>query len=403
MAWKERVGKNSWRVRFRRDDDTIGNVTGFTSEEDANNYALDMESDQRKGSWIDPTAGQLTINEFIPDWLDALDVDSRTEDNYRSILRNHIQPRWGKTALAEVSNLKVQAWRKHLRASGLATVTVDGFVKLLSLLLSDAADEKLIGANPIRGGRRRGRRQHHARTPEKVWAEPDELLLVVDNMAAYYGPGGAVMTTTAGWTGARWGELTSLQRRHLHLFDDDTGYFDIDPDTGALHEDNQGNLWLGPPKTPESARRVHLAPFNVRLLRAHLHTHDSPTVFPAPDGGWHRRSNFSRRAMRPAADGTQHHARLDTLLHPAKPGLTFHGTRHGHKTWMIADAIPEAAQDLRLGHLMPDKVRKTYSHIAPSVEARLLECLQERWEKAVLNSNHQLDTTWRAAAKPRHG
>jgi hypothetical protein len=247
MAWVEQTGENSWRVRFRRGDGTIGDVTGFTSEDTADNYALDLESDQRQGAWIDPTAGRLTINEFVPEWLAALDVDRRTDDNYRSIVRNHIQPRWGQTALADISNLKVQGWKKDLRATGLAKITVDGVVKLLSLLLSDAADEKLIGANPIRGARRRGRRHHEARTPEKVWAEPGELLLVCDNMAVHYGPGGAVLTATAGWTGARWGELTGLQRPNLHLFDDDTGYFDIDPDIGALHEDAKGNLWLGPP------------------------------------------------------------------------------------------------------------------------------------------------------------
>jgi integrase len=121
-------------------------------------------------------------------------------------------------------------------------------------------------------------------------------------------------------------------------------------------------------------------------------------VFPAPDGGWHRRSNFTRRAMRPAADGTRPRTRAQVPLQPAKPGLTFHGARHSHKTWMIADGIPEAAQDLRLGHLMPDKVRKTYSHVAASVEARLLECLHDRWEEAVRNAHHDLDITWRDAA-----
>jgi integrase len=143
---------------------------------------------------------------------------------------------------------------------------------------------------------------------------------------------------------------------------------------------------------------VHLVPFNVRLLRTHLATHDHPMVFPAPDGGWHRRSNFSRRAMRPAADGTPPRTRAQVHLQPAKPGLTFHGARHGHKTWMIADGIPEAAQDLRLGHLMADKVRKTYSHVAASVEASLLECLQDRWDKAVASSAHHLDASWRDAA-----
>src|SRR5207253_1869805 len=120
-----------------------------------------------------------------------------------------------------------------------------------------------------------------------------------------------------------------------------------------------------------------LAPFNVRLLRAHLATHDHPHVFVSPEGDLLRRSNFSRRAMRPAADGTLQCSNPKMRLEPAKPGLTFHGTRHGHKTWMIADGIPEIDQALRLGHVLPDKVRETYSHVAASVEARLLECLQQ--------------------------
>jgi integrase len=46
-------------------------------------------------------------------------------------------------------------------------------------------------------------------------------------------------------------------------------------------------------------------------------------------------------------------------LAPVKPGLTFHGLRHSHKTWMIDDNIPEIAQALRLGHILKDEVRET--------------------------------------------
>jgi hypothetical protein len=46
------------------------------------------------------------------------------------------------------------------------------------------------------------------------------------------------------------------------------------------------------------------------------------------------------------------------------PDLPRHPPRS--QTWMIADGILEAAQDLRVGHLMADKVRKTYSHVAAS-------------------------------------
>lgn len=398
MAWVEQSGDKSWRVRYRRDDGTIGSIHGFTTDTDAEHHASDMESDQRRGTWIDPAGGQTTIAEFVPDWLDALDVDRRTEDNYRSILRNHIQPRWGTTALIEITGLKVNAWAKKLRAGGLSPVTVAGIIKLLSMILADAADENLIPANPIRQ-RRRGRRRHTTRPAEKVWAEPAEVLRLADQVASYYHPRGALLIVVAAWTGNRWGELIGLQRSNAFLFDDDTGKLTVDPGIGALHESSDGQLWLGPPKTEASIRVVTLPPFLVRLLRADLDTHHHSHLFTTPEFELHRRSNFARRAMRPCADGNLHLAQPRMRLEPVKPGLTFHGLRHSHKTWMIDDGIPEIAQGLRLGHVLKDKVRETYSHVATAVEARLLQHLQDRWEKAVIdNAGTSLDTSWRDAS-----
>lgn len=397
MAWVEQCGDDTWRVRYRRDDGTIGAIPGFASTKAAQDHADDLESDRRKGIWIDPAAGHTTINEWATDWLDALDVDTRTEQNYRRMIRGHIQPRWGDTALSAITGLKAHAWAKQLRASGLSPVTVADILKLFSMLLADAADEKLIPANPIRA-RRRGRRRHTTRTPEKVWAEPTQALDVADQIAANYGPGGAVLVVTGAWTGARWGELTGLRRPNLHLYDDDTGHLVVDPDTGALHEDSTGKLWLGPPKTEESARTVSLPPFLVRLLRAHLATHHHQHVFITPDNALHRRSNFRRRALRPAADGNLKVANPRVRLQPACPALTFHGLRHSHKTWMIADGLPEIAQAARLGHVLKDTIQRTYSHVAAEVEIRLLDHLQQRWEKAIANAADNHDTTWRDGA-----
>lgn len=398
MAWAEQHG-DSWRVRYRRDDGTIGTITGFPNKTAAIDYADDLESEQRGGTWIDPAAGRTTMTEFIePDWFDALDVDSRTEQNYRNRWNNHIKPRWGNTALNVITNRGAQAWAKKLRASGKAPVTVNDIMKLFTMMLADAVEEKLIPANPIRP-RRRGRRRHRGgRTREKVWGEPTPVLDVADQATAYYGPRAGVLVVTGGWTGSRWGELTGLRRRNLHLYDDDTGHFTVDPATGCLHEDDDGRLWLGPPKTEESARKVTLPPFLVRLLRAHLDTHDHEHVFISAEGQLLRRSNFSRRAMRPAADGNLAVAKPRIRVFPACPGLTFHGLRHSHKTWMITDGIPEIAQAVRLGHVLKDKVRETYSHVADEVEARLLDQLQARWEKAVANAAREHDITWRDAA-----
>ena len=146
-------------------------------------------------------------------------------------------------------------------------------------------------------------------------------------------------------------------------------------------------------KTAESARTITLPPFLVGLLRRHLDSHTHGFVFATPTGQPHRNSNFGRRALRPAVDGTLHRPQAVVALEPVKPGLTFHGLRHGHKTWMIADGVPEVAQARRLGHILGDRIRETYSHVAAEVEARLLAGLQERWDKAVADSPHRC--AWR--------
>jgi integrase len=73
--------------------------------------------------------------------------------------------------------------------------------------------------------------------------------------------------------------------------------------------------------------------------------------------------------------------------------LTFHGLRHSHKTWMIADGVPEIAQARRLGHVLGDKIQQTYSHVAAEVDARPLAVLADGWDKAVADS--PVEPGWR--------
>jgi hypothetical protein len=112
----------------------------------------------------------------------------------------------------------------------------------------------------------------------------------------------------------------------------------IDRYAGGLHESGS-RMWLGPPKTAASIRVITLPPFLIALLREHLDNADGVPVFTGPKGGWLRRSNVDRRILRPAADGTLQVPRAPVRLEPVRPGLTFHGLRHSHKTWLIADGV----------------------------------------------------------------
>jgi integrase len=156
----------------------------------------------------------------------------------------------------------------------------------------------------------------------------------------------------------------------------------IDPERGALHEVN-GQFSLGRPKTAHSARTVELPGFLVGLLARHLDAHAHPHVFVTNRGEYPRRSNFARRALRPAADGTLDRTRCRLRWAPVATGLTFHGLRHSHATWMVADHIPAPAQAYRLGHALANPIEAVYSYIAPELHAHLIACLQQRWDQAL--------------------
>jgi integrase len=108
-------------------------------------------------------------------------------------------------------------------------------------------------------------------------------------------------------------------------------------------------------------------------------------VFTAEGGTWLWRSTFIRRVLKRAVNGNEGHPRAGVRKVPIRPGLTFHGLRHSHKTWLIAGGAPEIAQARRLGHHLPSRVTEVYSHVAPEVELRLLNDLQRRWHEADLN------------------
>ncbi|GAB3003437.1 tyrosine-type recombinase/integrase [Amycolatopsis acidiphila] len=84
-------------------------------------------------------------------------------------------------------------------------------------------------------------------------------------------------------------------------------------------------------------------------------------------------------------------ARPPVRAQPVVPGLHFHGLRHSHKTWMIADGIPEVGQARRLGHEIPNDIREIYSHVAPEVDTRLVDALQRRWIDALASLHDNED------------
>lgn len=105
MAWIEQTGQHTWRVRYPHGDGRshYGSAARFSSAKAARDYANDLESDRRRGRWIDPVSTKTTVSTWSSVWVETLDVETRTEKNYRFYLRNHILPRWSHTSLGDIT------------------------------------------------------------------------------------------------------------------------------------------------------------------------------------------------------------------------------------------------------------------------------------------------------------
>ena len=67
---------------------------------------------------------------------------------------------------------------------------------------------------------------------------------------------------------------------------------------------------------------------------------------------------------------------------PMRPGLTPHGLRHGHQTWLDELGVRYVLQSERMGHEVPG-MRGIYTHITSRMRGDLRDGLQELWQASL--------------------
>ena len=203
MAWTEQIGKNSWRVRYYTGDGRTASIPASLPSWPPRTTPTTSRATNAATPGSTPAAARPPLPNGSPSGSPHSTSTHAPIDNYRSMLRRHILLRWGSTPVNAITALGVNKWIADLHALGYANSTIAGIVKLLSMILTDAADEGLIPANPVRRRRRRGRRSHRIQR-ERVWATPDEVLRIADQAATLGGDTAKLLIITAAWTGCRW-------------------------------------------------------------------------------------------------------------------------------------------------------------------------------------------------------
>jgi integrase len=349
-----RLASGRWQVRYR---DLTGAIHSdphtFTSKTDAARYLALVEADLHRGAWADPKLGRITLAEWADRWQETTtNLRPTTRDLYGYLLRRFLLPTFGAASLSGIDVLAVLAWLAKLLAEGVSASTRAKAYRLLSRILGAAVEAGYLLRNPctVKGA-------GQERAPEMRFATVAQVAALADTIDPRY----RALVLVAAYGGLRWGELVGLKVKRVDLLH---GRVAVAEQVAEVN----GQLIPGPPKTEAGRRTVTLPAVVAAALAEHLaeFVEQDPDglVFPAPEGGYLRRSNFRRRWWLPAtrAAGVE--------------GLRFHDLRHSAATLALAAGANTRELMERMGHTSP-VVALRYQHVMAGRDQAIAAALDE--------------------------
>lgn len=347
-----------WSVRYR-DPSTRKQVEarGFTSKRLAEDKLAEVTTDVRRGTYIDPQAGRVTIGDAGAKRLEQRRppiIKRSTWDSEESTWRVHVEPRWGRVALASVRHSDVQAWISDLAARRSASTVLRAHGILLAILEDGVRDRRIL-SNPAADvdlPRKTPAPRHylsHKQVEElaKGTREP-RTPKGVQNSHSLGAEQRATIVRTLAYTGLRWGELVALRVRHVNFLRRRISVEENAPTS-------RGKIHVGTPKTHER-RSVAIPAFLADELAAlcegkgrdALLFGDGTTYLrtPSSQDGWF---SVAVRACR-AADGDF-------------PHVTPHDMRHTAASLAVSAGANVKAVQRMLGHKSAAMTLDTYADL----------------------------------------
>ncbi len=261
-----------WQARVPTPDGGETSIGTFALKREAEQALAAAETDQTRGTWIDPNVGKQKFGNFAEHWMKTRDLQPQTRDLYRRQLRLRILPAFATAPLNEITAGRVREWHgglvAALPANGRGRVAIGHSYRLLHAILSTAVDDGLIPRNPcrIKGASAIRDAPRPEITISQLWKIAE---VVPDRYAA--------LVWLASATALRSGELAALRRRNVNLA---TRTLRVDPDIGQYIEPDDMPAYFGPPKSEAGARTVPIPDVVLPLLAMHLKRHTQP----GPDG-----------------------------------------------------------------------------------------------------------------------
>lgn len=292
----------------------------------------------RDGSYVDPSAGRVTVGEWAGRWLESKsDLKATTRRTYAGLIRMHILPTWGGVPISAVSHSVVVEWVAGLAARGsLSASTVRQTHRVLSLALASvsAVRDGRLARNPAEDVS-----LPRLRSAERVYLTHGQVAALAEAAGEY-----RLAINFLAYTGVRYGEMAALRVRRM----------DLAPRRAVIAEavaDVNGAAIFDSPKT-HLRREAPIARFLLKDLAAAVQGRDRDAfVFPAPLGGVLHLRNFRRSVF----DPTVRAAGLD--------GLTPHELHYTAASLAIASGANVKVVQQMLGHKSATMTLDLYGHL----------------------------------------
>ena len=319
----------------------------FDTKADAQSWLSELETEIRRGRWINPSSGRLLFGAYVDDWLtQRYDIRPRTRELYTSLIKRHLKPTFERVALTDITTASIRRW--HAAIAKDQPTTAAKAYRLLRAVLMTAAADGLILTNPclVKGA-------GQERAPERQVPS----LETVEAIALGVGKRYQALVYTAALAGLRAGELSGLERRHIDLV-----HRTITVEQQAQVIVGKGRV-IGPPKSQAGRRTVAIPTELANILDHHMAEYVGPepdaVVFTGEKGAPITTQHWSRK-FREAAD-----AAGATDLH-------FHDLRHFAGTLAAATGASTRELMARLGHSTP-RASLIYQHATERRDHQIAE------------------------------
>lgn len=351
-----------WRCHWTivKDGRRVQRVKQFARLAEAQEYAVAMEDDIRRGRYRDPRQELRVLDDVAGEWLASkVDLKPGTAGRYARELRLYILPKWGGMTLRELRPDMLQEWVGQLMGGGYPAALPDGrdskplsarsIRNIMKVVLKGIFDYAVsngwIGENPV-----------DRVTVPKIVSDDDmvflsvrEVELLADEAEKIGKPVDGLLVRWQAYTGCRIGESLALK----------VGDVDADRRRARIGrtwtDDGHGGSMLGTPKNGK-ARNIAIPRFLMPQIKAQMDgMGDDDWLFRATRGGnvWTNtwRTRIWNKAVKAAG--------------MEDAGVTIHSLRHTYASFAIAQGADVKTLQMQLGHSSPSITLNTYTALWP--------------------------------------